>query len=378
MIIKQLADMPTPSDPRLAAGIAAERQMAFYLNRAFAAHPEVLVLNDLRLVDSDQPDPDGSSGVCQIDHLVLHRWGAFVVESKSVHDEVSIKPDGAGGDEWTRRYRGRDMGFPSPIQQARRQAEFLRAFLQCNRELLLGKAPIGLRTVTRAFAGSDQRGFGHMPIQIIIAISDGGKINRQQGWEAPSAPFRTYVCKADSVTDRIESDREEHRRNSGILSLADTEYGMWQMSSEELARVAAFLLARHTPSAPTTSRGTNEATEAASDAVEMRVQRSPAQSIATTPDTSASSPRGGVATPSPIAPPTCKACSGSGLTAHWGKYGYYWKCDACGTNSAMPTLCSACGAEGKRGQTVRIRKEGPKYFRHCDACGIEERIWTEA
>lgn len=377
MIIKQLADVPKAADPRLAAGVAAERQMAFYLNRAFATHPDVLVLNDLRLVDSDQADPDGSPGVCQIDHLVLHRWGAFVVESKSVHDEVSIKTDGAGGDEWTRRYRGRDVGFPSPIQQARRQAEFLRVFLQRHRELLRGKVPMGLRTVKRAITGSDQRGFSHMPTQIIIAVSDGGKINRQQGWEAPTTPFRTYVCKADSVTNKIESDREEHRRNSGILSLADTEYGMWQMSSEELARVAAFLLEHHTPLAATTSRPSDEAPEAASDAVEMPVQREPAQSIASTPDTPASSPRVGALSPSPNALPTCKACSGSGLTAHWGKYGYYWNCNACGSNTAMPTLCSACGAEGNRGRTVRIRKEGPKYFRHCDACGIEERIWTE-
>jgi hypothetical protein len=74
----------------------------------------------------------------------------------------------------------------------------------------------------------------------------------------------------------------------------------------------------------------------------------------------------------------CKACLSPDLTANWGKFGYYWKCNACGTNTAMPTICSACGAEGQRGQVVRIRKDGPKYFRDCESCGISERIWTQS
>src|SRR5690606_22237664 len=82
----------------------------------------------------------------------------------------------------------------------------------------------------------------------------------------------------------------------------------------------------------------------------------------------------------PIAPreaPTCKHCGSNELAARWGKYGYYWSCSACSKNTAMPTLCSCCGAQGASGEVVRIRKDGPKYYRVCDACGIEERIWTE-
>ena len=32
-------------------------------------------------------------GVCQIDHMVLHRWGLFIIESKSVYDEVTVQSD---------------------------------------------------------------------------------------------------------------------------------------------------------------------------------------------------------------------------------------------------------------------------------------------
>lgn len=66
------------------------------------------------------------------------------------------------------------------------------------------------------------------------------------------------------------------------------------------------------------------------------------------------------------------------LSARWGKYGYYWKCGACEKNTPMPTVCSCCGAEGKGGKGVRIRKDGARYYRACEGCGIEERIWVEA
>ncbi len=67
------------------------------------------------------------------------------------------------------------------------------------------------------------------------------------------------------------------------------------------------------------------------------------------------------------------------LTGKWGEYGYYWKCNACDTNTTMPTVCSPCGAESQRGQVVKIRKERPRFFRACEPCGIEECIgqWVD-
>ena len=99
MIVKHTELHTESSDPRLRFGTEAERQMAFYLHRDLASDAGLLILNDLRLVDPDQPEHDGRPGVCQVDHLVLHRWGAFIVESKSVTDEVSVRYDGAGGDQ---------------------------------------------------------------------------------------------------------------------------------------------------------------------------------------------------------------------------------------------------------------------------------------
>jgi hypothetical protein len=357
MIVKNAEPHADSSDPRLRAGTEAERQMAFYLHRDFASEAGLLVLNDLRLVDPDQPEHDGRPRVCQIDHLALHRWGAFIIESKSVTDEVSVRDDGAGGDEWTRRYGGREHGFPSPIQQARRQGLFLRVFLQRHREELLGKMPAGLRTLSKLMAGTDQRGFGNMPIQIIVAISDCGKIRRVNRWKEPTEPFRTFVSKADLVPAKIREEIGKHKAAGGLLSESKGDYGVWSMKAEEVLAVAEFLAARH----------------------EAKARVAPAVRTASTtaPATSSTTEQSG---PAPIAStgPVCKGCGGAGLSAQWGKYGYYWKCLNCGTNTSMPTICSACGAEGHRGKVVRIRKDGPKYFRACEQCGIEERIWTES
>ena len=123
--------------------------MAHYLDRRFANDREVHVFHGLRLEDREQREQDGSPGVCQIDHMIVHRWGMFIVESKSVTEEVCIRPDGSGGDEWSRVYLGGEKGMRSPIRQAERRSEFLRTILRRNRDELLGRMPFGLRTLAK-------------------------------------------------------------------------------------------------------------------------------------------------------------------------------------------------------------------------------------
>ncbi len=345
MILKQREQGGLPTDPRLRAGAQAEQQMAFYLHRAFSDEQGVYVLNDLRLVDPQQPEHDGSPAVCQIDHLVLHRWGLFIIESKSVYDEVTVRSDGAGGDEWTRRFKGRTSGFPSPIQQARRQGDFLRAFLQRHREQLLGKVGFGFRTVFKALHGTDQRGFLGLPMQIIVAISDAGKIKRVNRWKEPDGPFRTFVSKSDLVSEKIQGEIERHRQAASPLNTgSEGEYGEWAMKAEEVSVVAAFLASQHAPAA-------SSPPPAARAEVFNAIAERPV-----------------------AAKPACQSCGEASLTGKWGKYGYYWKCGDCGTNTPMATTCSACGTTGKHGKGVRIRKQGPTFYRDCKNCGTQEQI----
>lgn len=249
MILKPPSTTPLPTDPRLRAGVQAERQMAHYLHRAFATSADLYVINDLRLVDPEQPEHDGSPGVAQIDHLVLHRYGAFIVESKSVSETLTVRDatkQGGGGDEWTRGGKG----MASPLGQAERQGELMRNFLQRHRRTLVGKMPVGLRTVARVLHGDDQRGFRNLPIQCIVAIADHGQIKRLGGWSPPKEGFRSFLLKADNVAKVIQGESDKHRK-AGLGRLRDPdgygEYGFWSMKPEELAAVADFLIASHTP-----------------------------------------------------------------------------------------------------------------------------------
>ena len=330
--------------------------MAHYLHRSFSEDQGVHVLHGLRLEDPAQPEQDGSTGVCQIDHLLVHRWGLFIVESKSVTEEVRVQSDGSGGDEWSRVYRGKEMGMPSPIRQAQRQSEFLRTFLQRHREELRDRQPVGLRTVTKLVVGTDQRGFKTAPIQLIIAVSDKGKIKRRGGWEEPREPFRVFVAKADLVADKIRSELGRHKSGpTAVGSGSSRDYGMWSMKPQEVGLLAEFLAARHAD----------------------RSAASPPRSKRAVPNRDRRSTRDNADGTGHSTTPTCKHCRSNDLTAHWGKYGYYWRCGTCGHNTAMPVTCSACGTEGRRGKEVRVRKDQATYSRDCEACGHSETIWTE-
>lgn len=354
MIVKPYTPKPATSNRRAQAGADAESQMAHYLHRHFAGATEVHVLHDLRLRDPEQPEQTGEAGTCQIDHLLIHRWGMFIVESKSVISEVRVRPDGSGGDEWTRMWNGTEKGMPSPIRQAKRQGEFLRTYLRRHSEKLLRRLPVGMRTLGKAITGSDQRGFRYLPVQLVVAISDSGRIQRLDGWHEPEKPFRVFVTKADAVAEKVADEVKRHRKGANPLKnpLATGGYGLWVMSADEAAGVATFLAEDHAEQRPSVAE----------------TRRSAERS-------------GSTADPSLAADaitPECKHCASIDLTARWGKYGYYWRCRSCGKNTAMPAICSACGAVGHRGQGVRIRKSRANYFRECQECRHSERIWTEA
>lgn len=333
MIAKDFDSNAAASDPRRDAGRRAESQMAFYLHRAFANDPEVYVLNNLRLVDPEQPEHTGADGSCQIDHLVLHRWGAFIIESKSVRGALVIRSDGHGGSEWSRSSKWETDGIPSPIRQAERQGAFLRVYLQRHRQQLIGKVPIGMRTLTKVLRGTDQRGFTRFPIQLIVAVSDSGSIRRVNGWKEPSEPFQTYVCKADEVPSKITAELSKHAAASSLLAEANGDYGVWSCDKQEVATVSEFLANSHTapPSVP---------------------QRQP-------PDV------------------RCKQCSGTRLAARSGRHGYYWRCADCEVNTAMPLVCGSCRTKSSHGGPVRIVKEGPRYERRCESCGVNEPLWID-
>lgn len=224
MILKE-KQLTNSQDSKVRAGEEAEKQMAFYLQRTFGKLKDFFVLNDLRIVhDSD---------VAQIDHLIVSRFGLFIVESKSVYGTITINKQ----QEWSRTYNNKPEGMRSPVLQAEEQGKVLKELLRANTEQLLSK-----------LLGTIQKGFGYCPVNIFIAISDNGIIDRKT--------VIKELFKADQISKAIDDKLKVLKKASSLLSFSiDTG---WFISEKEAEAVAQFLLRRHQPKVKTDVSISNE------------------------------------------------------------------------------------------------------------------------
>lgn len=287
---------PFQSDDKFAkSGRAAEEQMAFYFKRFFGNDPDMLVLNGIRI------EADGDAA--QVDHLVIHSHGLSIVESKSVHGKIQIKDDG----QWIRWFGAKQStGMASPITQARLQEKFFRG--------ILGKA------------SKNEALFAQLPIDLYVAISDGGVILWPQ-----SGPVQG-VCKADQVPDKIiESNRAKTRA-----------VGTPVLSKENREKIAAFLVAINKPLVRTSAPSVLVAPpQAPSTAVAAPVTVAPAVSRATAP--------------------VCKHCGSTSVEVRFA-HTYYLFCQKCEKNSPIKVQCPCCHEQAK------LRKLKKEFFAECAKC----------
>ena len=394
---------------RQRAGAAAEQTMGHYLHRELSTE-QAHVIHGLRIVDPEQPESSGKPGVCQIDHLVVHRWGLVIVESKSVSEAVRIGDDGTGGDEWIRVWGDRKQGMPSPIQQARRQGLFLRTVLERDCTEVLGEKARRRSLIARILRGrgGDTGPFTDMPIQIAVAISDRGRIERINGWEAPTQPLPVIIAKADLVASKISEEIERHRAAARkLITTTDDAYGRWEVAQAPAGAIAAFLKKRHTPPGQSTAKAGPSPAQAGPDPVqpretgekpERRSEGTLTQTVSTDgrrtapqrnapqrgtpPDGKGTIPAHKAAGPtcrSPL-PETfeevlCKHCASIALSARQGRFGYYWRCGACSKNTSMQRPCRQCGAQGR--DNVKIYTEGDRYVSECRGCGDRRVVWSQ-
>ena len=146
----------TKNHPTSMAGDKQEKDVAFYLRRAFKDHPEVFIFNDLNIRFNSEH--------AQIDHLVLYKYGFILVESKSITGEVKVNQH----EEWSRSYRSKWQGIPSPLKQVELQQELLKSFLNDSRNIILDK-----------LFGLKQQSFTYRKFDSICAVSSNALINRE-------------------------------------------------------------------------------------------------------------------------------------------------------------------------------------------------------
>lgn len=297
------------------AGRKAEEQMSFYLRRFFGSSADVDVLNYLRI--------DLNGEVAQMDHLVLHPFGLLIVESKSVSDGVQITDDG----QWLRWFNKVPSGMASPVTQAQLQGLLLKELLA--------------KTVK-------QKGFfDQVRLDVLVAISDGGKIT----W--PKSGALPEVCKADQVADRINRRIDQFRK---LRKEADV------LTSAHRQAIADFLLTVHKPLKPLNQFAAHVFPEHKVEQPRPEYKTSPVKPANVVPDIKWGRETNAPKKPTLFPPKCCKYCQATHLDAKYGQYGYYFSCRDCAKNTPIKFACMACGGEGK------IRKQGDNFFAECKAC----------
>jgi len=315
MILK-VTDSKNTTDKLVQAGYAAEKQMAFYLKRAFEGDDKILILSDLRLVDNDN--------VAQIDHLIIHECGFIIVESKSVSTKVSVNKHA----EWKRHFNQREKGMPSPVQQAKRQAQFLNTYLN----------KYGLDLFKESFITKlIKKTYENLFFDVLIAISDDGIIERNN-IELPE------VHKADTIPDKIVDIIAKRKKN--VLTEIIPKHVMVHPDTQK--KIALFLTEKHSPTHINTTNKKKQDALSNNDSVkENALKYGKERSLL-----------------------QCKKCHSQNLEVTYGKYGYYFKCLDCSGNTAIKLTCKQPTCKPK------IKKEKTIFYKVCNDCDIKEIFFT--
>ncbi len=312
MILKE-ADKKEAINKFEKSGLKAEKQMAYYLKRAFQDKKDIFVINDLRLEMNDD--------IAQIDHLIIHRYGFLIIESKSVTSKISINEYG----EWVRHYLKNTNGMPSPINQARRQADFLKNYLMAKSENLLKKSLIF------------QASFTDFKFDILVAISDSGIINR------PKNSDISEVHKADQITDEINSIISSYAgTNKNILTLKVN----YNFSDTNMDKITRYLTQTHKPVKQVNKLEVKETKAVYSTSPEKKKETKELDHH------------------------SCSKCNSDNVEIVYGKFGYYFKCHDCSGNTSIKLKCKEASCKPK------LRKRKLTFFKECAECKSSEVFFT--
>lgn len=295
------------------AGIRGERDSAYLIDFHFAQSKNWAVIHDLRLEHQDR--------VAQIDHLLINRWmDVYVLESKHFHAGVKITEEGEflAWNSFRRTYEG----MPSPLEQNDRHIAVLKAVM-ATIEL---PTRLGVRIPPR--------------FQSLILVAPKARIDRPKYFDD------SRVIKADQLRKRLWKDIDQESTFNTLISMTKL------VSSETIEAIARSLARLHRPlprpslARPAAAASINEPPPGPAPLASDSLNDPAADVVA------ASGPR-------------CKQCGSHAGTILYGRYGYYFQCNACATNTAIRFTCQP-------GHRPRLRKAADTLFRECAECGSSE------
>jgi len=295
---------------RRKAGLKGESESAYLIDFDYAKSANWAVVHDLRI--------EHGGRTAQIDHLLLNRWmEIYVLESKHFHAGVKITEDG----EFMRwnAIRKSYEGMASPLEQNERHIAVLRDAMA---EVEL-PTRLGVRLAPTFYS--------------YVLIAPSARIDRPKRFDT------SRIIKADQLRKNIWKDIDN---DNALVLLAKTAK---LVSSETVEHVARQLAARHKPVV-------RKAGTSAPGSVEQLKQPKTAAVTPASPNkpnrTTDAMPTG----------PRCKQCGKDSGTILYGKFGYYFKCSGCATNTAVRFTCQP-------GHNPRLRKDKDQFFRECAECG---------
>lgn len=297
------------------AGMQGEAESAYQIDFHFEQSPNRAVIHDLRLEQEGR--------VAQIDHLIINRrLDCYVLESKHFHAGIKITEQGEflRWNDFKRTYEGME----SPLEQNERHIAVLKDVLKT----LDLPIRLGMR-ITPIFHS-------------LVLVSPKSRIDRPKRFDT------SRIIKADQIKTRIWNDIDTEGALATFASVAKL------VSPSTVRNIAEQLAAQHRPAK-----------------WPMQEWISPQSSgVAEPPRLGAKSPVTH-AQPPATDQPCCKKCGGSNGAILHGKYGYYFKCEGCGGNTAIRFACLP-------GHSPRLRKQGNEFFRDCPECGTTERYFENA
>mgnify|MGYP000006735857 CR=1 FL=1 len=304
MICKELESLYT-DDKLIKAGYDASKQIAYYLKKEFSSDKDIQVFNNLRFLYNGE--------YTQIDHLIIHRYGFIIIESKSAKTKISYNEIG----EFSRFFNGEWKGEKSFVKQAEEQKNILRKILTDNEEKLFQKNKIRIQRKAKDFQ-----------FDTLVAVSSScPEIVRPQ-----KDQYKNKVIKAEFVVEKVKEIIEAYRKKTALFSLS-LEIIM-DLADKEKEDIAEFFLSINEPSK---------------------------EYIPPTPQKKEKI--------KPLS--ACPNC-GSAVKILWGKLkNYYWHCYRCNYNQAIKHHCPECN------QVMKIRKEKENFYIYCDKCNLEGLYYQE-
>lgn len=293
MILKDI-ELQNVKASNAIAGQKQEQDVAFYLRREFKDHPQVFIINDYKFSFNDE--------TAQIDHLIVYPYGFLIVESKSISGEVKVNELG----EWSRSYKSKWSGMPSPIKQAELQQKLLKEFMHEHRGSILGKL-FGLR----------QQSFGKRSWNILCAVSSNSIIKRS----IIPRSISDVVVKNEFLIDKVNEVMKLQNKMIKAINFIDTRP---DFSDEELESITTFLL--------NIKKEKSQSEVVISQDISLFIK--------------------------------CKKCDETiDLTACHGRFGYFINCNKCQTNTAMKIDCPQC-----KSNKTKVSKKKETYTLNCLDC----------